>query len=176
VPTHFAAQWWREQHRAGTVVDRSVINTSSTSGLLGNPGQTNYGAAKAGIGAFTMIAAQELRTYGGQGQRHRARRPAPASRRRRPGLGDLVQPPPEPNAFDLWDPANVSPSVAYLASERSTETGSTYFVQGGTVRRMEPWRLGAAIEREDRWTIAELAAAMPELEPDDDDEDLAHRA
>ncbi len=175
VPSHFAAQWWREQHRAGVVADRSIINTSSTSGLLGNPGQTNYGAAKAGIGAFSVIAAQELRAYG-----VRVNAIAPAARTRlteaTPGLGDLVQPPPEPNAFDLWDPANVSPLVAYLASEQAIETGSTYFVQGGSVRRMEPWRLGATIEREGRWTIAELAAEMPKLEPDNDDEDLAHRS
>jgi len=165
VPTHFAAQWWREQHRAGIATDRSVINTSSTSGLLGNPGQTNYGAAKAGIGAFTVIAAQELRAYG-----VRVNAIAPAARTRlteaTPGLGDLVQPPPEPNAFDLWDAANVSPLVAYLASEAAPETGTTFFVQGGTVRRFDPWQLGAAIERDGRWTVAELAAEMPKLGAD----------
>ncbi|MDQ3385179.1 MAG: SDR family oxidoreductase [Actinomycetota bacterium] len=164
VPTHFAGQWWREQHRAGVEVDRSVINTSSTSGLLGNPGQTNYGAAKAGIGAFTVIAAQELRPYG-----VRVNAIAPAARTRltesTPGLGDLVQPPPEPNAFDLWDAANVSPLVAYLASASARETGATFFVQGGTVRLFEPWQLGAAIEREGRWTVAELAERMPSLQP-----------
>src|SRR6267142_405919 len=49
---------------AGKEVKASIINTSSTSGLLGNPGQTNYGAAKAGIAAFSGIAAQELSRYG----------------------------------------------------------------------------------------------------------------
>jgi NAD(P)-dependent dehydrogenase (short-subunit alcohol dehydrogenase family) len=165
VPTHFAAQWWREQHRAGERVDRSIINTSSTSGLLGNPGQTNYGAAKAGIGALTVIAAQELRSYG-----VRVNGIAPAARTRlteaTPGLGDLIQPPTSTGAFDVWDPANVSPLVAYLASAEAPETGATYFVQGGTVRRFEPWQLGATIEREGRWTVAELAAAMPKLEGD----------
>ena len=53
VPTRHAAGYWREQTKAGTEVKASVINTSSTSGLLGNPGQTNYGAAKAGIAALT---------------------------------------------------------------------------------------------------------------------------
>ncbi|MEX2658389.1 MAG: SDR family oxidoreductase [Acidimicrobiales bacterium] len=171
VPTHFAAQWWREQHRAGVTADRSVINTSSTSGLLGNPGQTNYGSAKAGIGAFTVIAAQELRSYG-----VRVNAIVPAARTRlteaTPGLGDLVQPPSEPNAFDVWDPANVSPLVAYLATDRAPETGTTFFVQGGTVRRMEPWQLGTMmIERDGRWSVSELAAEMPKLQLDADERD-----
>ncbi len=64
VPTRHAAAYWREQSKAGKEVKASVINTSSTSGLLGNPGQANYGAAKAGIAAFTVITAQELSRYG----------------------------------------------------------------------------------------------------------------
>src|ERR1039457_4025213 len=64
VPSRFAATYWREQTKAGRTVSASVINTSSTSGLLGNPGQANYGAAKAGIGAFTVIIAKELIRYG----------------------------------------------------------------------------------------------------------------
>lgn len=167
VPSHFAARWWREQHQAGVAVDRSIINTSSTSGLLGNPGQTNYGAAKAGIAAFAIIAAQELRGYG-----VRVNTVSPAARTRltesTPGLGDLVQPPPEPNAFDVWDPANVSPLVAYLATESAIESGMTYFVQGGTVRRFESWHLGPGIERDGRWTVEELAGEMAKLASDAD--------
>src|SRR5207249_8362008 len=49
VPTRWAAAYWREQTKAGKQVKASVISTASTSGLLGNTGQTNYGAAKAGI-------------------------------------------------------------------------------------------------------------------------------
>ena len=63
-PTRFAAAYWRDRSKAGDPVKASVINTSSTSGLLGNPGQTNYGAAKAGIAAFTQICAMELARYG----------------------------------------------------------------------------------------------------------------
>src|SRR5947209_350084 len=92
VPTRWAATYWREQSKAGKEVKASVINTSSTSGLLGNPGQANYGAAKAGIGAFTVITAQELSRYG-----VRVNGIAPAARTRlteaTPGLGDIVQPP-----------------------------------------------------------------------------------
>src|SRR5436305_7107676 len=64
VPTRFAAAYWREQTKAGNNVKANVIHTSPTSGLLGNPGQTNYGAAKAGIAAFSVIAAMELERYG----------------------------------------------------------------------------------------------------------------
>ena len=71
---------------------------------------------------------------------------APAARTRlteaTPGLGEVVAAPDE--GFDLWDPANVSPLVAYLATADCAITGRTFFVQGGTVRVMEPWRMGDA--------------------------------
>src|SRR5215210_1227039 len=130
-PTRWAAAYWREQKKAGKDVKASVINTSSTSGLLGNPGQANYGAAKAGIASFTQIAAQELIRYG-----VRSNAIAPAARTRlteaTPGLGDIVKAPEDAGKFDVWDPANISPLVAYLATEGASETGKTFFVQGGT--------------------------------------------
>ena len=48
-PSHHAAAYWREQSKAGEAVDARLINTTSVSGLYANVGQTNYGAAKAGI-------------------------------------------------------------------------------------------------------------------------------
>ncbi|MGB4744090.1 MAG: SDR family NAD(P)-dependent oxidoreductase, partial [Candidatus Microthrix parvicella] len=63
-PAHHAAQYWRERSKAGEEVDARIINTTSPSGIYGNVGQTNYGAAKAGIAAFTVIAAKELARYG----------------------------------------------------------------------------------------------------------------
>ena len=162
VPTRFAAAHWRERVKAGEEVRASIIHTSSTSGLLGNPGQTNYGAAKAGIGSFSIICAQELARYG-----VRSNCIAPAARTRlteaTPGLGEVVAPPRE--GFDVWDPANVSPLVGYLATEGCEITGRTFFVQGGTVRVMEPWRMGEKLERDDRWSIDDLAAALPPLLP-----------
>jgi NAD(P)-dependent dehydrogenase (short-subunit alcohol dehydrogenase family) len=160
VPTRHAGAYWREQAKAGATVEASIVHTSSTSGLLGNPGQTNYGAAKAGIGAFSIICAQELGRYG-----VRSNCIAPAARTRlteaTPGLGEVVAPPAD--GFDLWDPANVSPLVAYLASPRCELTGRTLFVQGGTVRVLEPWCLGERLERDGRWTVDELAAEVPGL-------------
>ena len=63
-PSRWAAAYWRERHKAAETNDARIINTTSVSGLYGNPGQINYGAAKAGIAAFTQIAAEELRRYG----------------------------------------------------------------------------------------------------------------
>ncbi|MBI3257053.1 MAG: SDR family oxidoreductase [Actinobacteria bacterium] len=162
VPTRWAATYWREQTKAGREVHAAVINTSSTSGLLGNPGQTNYGAAKAGIGAFTIICAQELSRYG-----VRVNAIAPAARTRlteaTPGLGDIIQAPADAGAFDVWDPANISPLVAYLATADAPETGKVFFVQGGQIRLMQGWAMADSIEKNDRWSVAELQSEMKKL-------------
>jgi NAD(P)-dependent dehydrogenase (short-subunit alcohol dehydrogenase family) len=162
VPLRAAAIYWREQAKEGRTPSASVINTSSTSGLLGNPGQTNYGAAKAGIGALTVIAAQELGRYG-----VRVNGIAPAARTRltesTPGLGDIVKAPDEPERFDVWDPANVSPLVAWLATESCRATGKMFFVQGGTVKLMTGWTMAEGVERNDRWTVAELDRELRDL-------------
>ena len=162
VPTRWAATYWRQQTKAGREVKASVINTSSTSGLIGNPGQTNYGTAKAGLAAFSYICAQELSRYG-----VRVNAIAPAARTRMtestPGLGEVVAAPENPGAFDVWDPANISPVVAYLATEDAPETGKMFFVQGGAVRVFQPWTLTETIDKGDRWTVAELQEEMPKL-------------
>jgi len=62
--TRHAADYWREQAKAGTTLDRAIVNTSSGAGLHGNVGQTNYSAAKAGIAAMTAVNAMELHRYG----------------------------------------------------------------------------------------------------------------
>lgn len=162
VPTRWAAAYWRERSKEGDDVRAAIINTSSTSGLLGNPGQANYGAAKAGIAAFTIICAQELTRYG-----VRVNSIVPAARTRMtestPGLSDIVQPPSEEGVFDVWSPANVSPLVAYLATESCPMNGKVFFVQGGNVQLFHPWSLAESIERESRWTVEELAEEMPTL-------------
>ncbi len=161
VPTRHAAAHWREEHKAGRTPSASLVHTSSTSGLFGNPGQTNYGAAKAGVAAFSAICAQELARYG-----VRSNCVAPAARTRlteaTPGLGEMVAPP-EDDRFDIWDPANVSPLVAYLAAADCPFNGATFFVQGGVVRFLEPWRMGEGVERDTRWTIDELAKELGPL-------------
>jgi len=162
VPTRHAATYWREQAKAGKTVKASIINTSSTSGLLGNIGQSNYGAAKAGIAAFTVIIAEELGRYG-----VRANAIAPAARTRMtestPGLSDHVVKPSDAAVFDVWDPANISPLVAALAMEDCASTGQVYFVQGGTVRLFQNWTMTKALEKDDRWSVSDLAVELPTL-------------
>ncbi len=162
VPTRHAAAYWREQAKAGKSVKASIINTSSTSGLLGNVGQSNYGAAKAGIAAFTVIIAEELARYG-----VRANAIAPAARTRMtestPGLSDYVVKPADAAVFDVWDPANISPLVAALAMEDCASNGQVYFVQGGTVRLFQNWTMTDTLEKGDRWGVAELAERLPTL-------------
>jgi NAD(P)-dependent dehydrogenase (short-subunit alcohol dehydrogenase family) len=161
-PTRWAATYWRQRTRDGHQVKASVINTSSTSGLIGNPGQTNYGAAKAGIAAFTRICAQELSRYG-----VRSNAIAPAARTRMtestPGLSDVVRAPEDEAQFDVWDPANVSPVVAYLATEDCPHNGEVFYVQGGTVKFFQNWTMTKMLEKHDRWTVDELAKEMPSL-------------
>jgi NAD(P)-dependent dehydrogenase (short-subunit alcohol dehydrogenase family) len=162
VPSRWAAAYWREQTKAGVNKPRNLVHTSSTSGLLSNPGQTNYGAAKSGIATFSQICAKELVRYG-----VKSNCIAPAARTRltlaTPGLGDMIREPENPGAFDVWDPANISPLVAYLASEDCVFNGETFFVQGGSVKRFRSWEMAEGVERDDRWTVAELTAALAKL-------------
>jgi len=162
VPTRWAATYWREQTKAGVEVKANIVNTSSTSGLIGNPGQTNYGAAKAGIGAFSSICSQELSRYG-----VRTNCISPAARTRlteaTPGLGEVVKAPADEAVFDIWDPANISPLVAYLAMEDCPFNGATFFVQGGRVNRMLGWRMDEGLELDHRWSVKELAEQLPSL-------------
>ncbi|HEY1278257.1 MAG TPA: SDR family oxidoreductase [Acidimicrobiales bacterium] len=159
VPSRWAAAYWREQTKAGIEKPRNMVHTSSTSGLFSNPGQTNYGAAKSGIATFSQIAAKELGRYG-----VKSNCIAPAARTRltesTPGLGEIVKAPEDAGTFDVWDPANISPLVAYLATADCPFTGETFFVQGGSVKRVQSWAFGPGVDRDDRWTVADLAEAM----------------
>jgi len=154
-PTRHAGEFWRDQSKAGITADRSLINTSSTSGLLGNVGQGNYGPAKAGIASMTLIANIEMRKYG-----VRANAIAPAARTR---LTGAIASTPIAGAFDAGDPANVSPMVAYLAAADCPLNGQVYFVHGGRIQLMKPWSLDKQIRGDKRWTIAELRDATQEF-------------
>ncbi len=158
-PSRWAAAYWREQHKAGVTKVRNIVHTSSTSGLFSNPGQSNYGAAKTGIATFSQILAKELSRYN-----VRSNSIAPAARTRltmaTPGLGDRIAEPENKAQFDEWDPANISPLVAYLSSEKCDFTGETFFVKGGEVTRIRSWERAETVEQNDRWSVSELTAAM----------------
>ena len=161
-PTRHAAAYWREQAKNGVTKPRNVVHTSSTSGLFSNPGQTNYGAAKSGIATFSQICAKELARYN-----VKSNSIAPAARTRltlaTPGLEDVMAP--KEGAFDMWDPANVSPLVAYLSSAACEFNGETFYVQGGQVTRVQSWTMAEEIKQNDRWSVADLTVAMTKLAP-----------
>jgi NAD(P)-dependent dehydrogenase (short-subunit alcohol dehydrogenase family) len=159
-PTRWAAAYWREQHKAGISKPRNLVHTSSTSGLFSNPGQSNYGAAKSGIATFSQIVAKELSRYGVVSNCI-----APGARTRltlaTPGLDSIMAPKQE--GFDEWDPANISPLVAYLSTAECAFTGETFFVQGGVVKRVESWAMAETVEQNEIWTVSELAQALAPL-------------
>jgi NAD(P)-dependent dehydrogenase (short-subunit alcohol dehydrogenase family) len=163
---HFAAlrhavDHWKARSKAGEEVKAAVINTASGSGTyMPNPGQANYGAAKAGIAALTLVAASELDRYG-----VRVNGIAPVARTRltlaTPGpLREFFKPPEDPSAFDPLDPRHVSPLVAWLASEDCPLTGELFAVQGGSIQRMRGWQLAEAATAEGDWRIEGIAAQL----------------
>jgi len=160
-PLHFAANHWRERSKAGEQVRASVINTTSTSGLHSNPGQANYGTAKSGIATLTEIAAKELSRYG-----VRVNAIAPAARTRliaQTPTVDALMPAVEAGEFDPWDPANISPLVAALASPECTVTGRIFWVAGGTVKLYKSWSVESRVESEGRWEVGDLTKELERL-------------
>jgi NAD(P)-dependent dehydrogenase (short-subunit alcohol dehydrogenase family) len=156
-----AAAHWKAQSKAGDQPNAAVINTASGSGVtLPNAGQANYGSAKAGIAAMTLIAAEELERYG-----VRVNAIAPIARTRltlaTPGMGSLMAEP-EEGELDLFSPANISPLVAYLATEKCPITGRVYAVQGGAISALSGWHDTETIETDGRWQIDDIAARLPQ--------------
>lgn len=142
-PSRWAATYWREQSKAGKAVSGRIINTTSVSGIYGNPGQTNYGAAKAAIAAFTNIAALELSRYGVT-----VNAVAPvALTRMTEGLG----PAPETDAErEMRSPRWIAPIVTWLASEESAGvTGNVFEASGQTLAIAEGWHRGPRVAPEE---------------------------
>jgi len=156
-----AAAHWKAQSKAGDQPNAAVINTASGSGVtLPNAGQANYGSAKAGIAAMTLIAAEELERYG-----VRVNAIAPIARTRltlaTPGMGSLMAEPDE-GELDLFSPANISPLVAYLATEKCPITGKVYAVQGGAISALSGWHDVETIETDGPWLIDDIACRLPQ--------------
>ncbi len=139
-PSRHAAAYWRQKNKdTGEPANGRIVNTTSTSGIYGNMGQTNYGAAKAGIAAFTIIAARELRRIG---VTVNAISPS-AYTRMTEGLRELTE-----EEIAVRDPKWVAPAVVYLCSEEAEDlTGRIIQAGGGMVAVCEGWRRGAEMDQ-----------------------------
>ncbi len=161
-PSHFAAAYWRAQAKAAgegaTLVPRRIINTSSESGLFGGPGQSNYGSAKGGIVSMTLVQARELGRLAVT-----ANCIAPRARTPMTEINPKFARP--ESGFDKYDPANVSPMVAWLASDDAADvSGQVFIVLGDQIHRMQPAQIAATVVAGDhRWTVAEISARSSEL-------------
>ena len=155
-PSHHAAAHWRNKAKSGEDTYGRIINTSSPSGIYGNVGQTNYGAAKAGIAAFTVIAAQELVKYG---VTVNCLAPTAWSRLTAPLMGG-------DGATDEFkeqiSPRWIAVTTAWLASpEAANVTGRVFDIRGETLGIAEGWHLGpTAVQPDDP---AELGPVVAEL-------------
>ena len=140
-PAHFAAAYWRDRSKAmGRGVDARLINTTSISGMFGNAGQTNYGAAKAGIAAFTVIAARELTRYGVT-----VNAVAPGALTRM--TEDLSLGQASEADREAMHPRWIAPIVTWLASrESSGVTGRIFEATGRLFAVAEGWHRGPGAE------------------------------
>jgi NAD(P)-dependent dehydrogenase (short-subunit alcohol dehydrogenase family) len=154
-PSRWAVAYWREQVKAGNPVSGRIINTTSVSGIYGNPGQTNYGAAKAGIAAFTNIAALEVGRYGVT-----VNAVAPvALTRMTEGLG----PAPETDEErEMRSPRWIAPIVTWLASEESAGvTGRVFEASGQVLAIAEGWVRGPSTDpNEDPTALGPVVADL----------------
>ncbi len=158
-PSRIAAAHWREQSKGGHAVDARIINTSSVSGIFGNAGQSNYGAAKAGIAAFTIIAAKELSRYG---VTVNAVSPGARTRMTENLGGGGAQAPEE--GFDSRSPDNVAPVVVWLGSaDSSGVTGQVFEVGGGRICVNEGWTRGPRTAQDARWDPTKLGPVLRDL-------------
>jgi NAD(P)-dependent dehydrogenase (short-subunit alcohol dehydrogenase family) len=154
-PAHHAANYWREQSKAGQPVDARLINTTSVSGIYGNAGQTNYGAAKAGIASFSIIASRELGRYGVT-----VNCIAPGALTR---LTEDLQPGEITDQMrEAQSPRWIAPIVTWLASADSSDvTGRVFEASGGVLAIAEGWHRGPTVEPvQDPTTLGPIVRKM----------------
>ncbi|WP_419845552.1 SDR family oxidoreductase [Candidatus Poriferisocius sp.] len=156
-PVHHAAAWWREQTKAGQSFQARIINTASPSGIFGNVGQTNYGAAKAGIAAFTVISAMELVRYG---ITVNCIAPSALTRLTAPLMGgaDISE-----EVQETMSPTWIAPIVTWLCSpEADNVTGRVWVVGNGRLGIAEGWALGpnVPLDSQDPTTLQPVVADL----------------
>jgi len=160
-----ACEYWREEHKKGNVLNGRIINTASDAGLLGNVGQSNYGACKAAVAVMAIIIGQEMKKYGVT-----ANAIAPVARTRltveaTPSTAGLMGGEVAEGQFDMFSPANVAPVVAWLASDDAAScNGQVFRVGGRSVWPMRGWTSATRIknEKEAGWDAAALGTRIKE--------------
>ncbi|MCW2614169.1 MAG: short-chain dehydrogenase/reductase [Frankiales bacterium] len=162
-PSKHAVAHWRDRSKAGDPVVARIVNTSSPSGIYGNIGQANYGAAKAGIAALTQIMGEELWRYGVL-----ANAIAPSALTgMTEGLQGYKDRLDELEARTGWTnpggPEHIVALVVWLGSPLCTANGQVFNLRAGHVSVAEGWRPGPAVEKEGTWEVAELDALLPDL-------------
>jgi NAD(P)-dependent dehydrogenase (short-subunit alcohol dehydrogenase family) len=154
----WASAYWRAESKKGSTAARHIVNTTSAAGLLGNMGQTNYAAAKAGIAAMTKTWALELASFG---VRTNAIAPIARTRMTESTFGEIDT---SGQTFDIMSPANIAPLVVYLASDASNEiNGEAFGIRGGDLERWAPWTQAKSLNQEKQFTVQEIAKRIGEL-------------
>jgi NAD(P)-dependent dehydrogenase (short-subunit alcohol dehydrogenase family) len=157
-----ATAYWREQHKAGNVLNGRLINTSSDSGILGNAGQGNYGAAKAAVAAMAVIIDREMTRYGVTANAiapvARTRLTVDATPQTAAGMSQKA------GEWDAFTPAHVAPLVAWLSSDDAKDVhGEVFRVGMGNVWMMRGWHTAAKVSKKgSMWEPAELGTKLKE--------------
>jgi NAD(P)-dependent dehydrogenase (short-subunit alcohol dehydrogenase family) len=136
-----ASEYWRSESKEGRQPSASIVNTVSSAGLQGQASQINYGAAKAGIGAMTIIASLELSRYG---VRANCIGPGGFTRMVGQAMKDIeIKHPEDYTEFNRMNPGNSAPAVAWLASDDSKPvTGQVLRMVGNSLCVYKPWEMG----------------------------------
>jgi NAD(P)-dependent dehydrogenase (short-subunit alcohol dehydrogenase family) len=164
-----ACAYWRNEQKAGKPVAGRLINTTSDAGLFYNPGQSNYGAAKAGIVAFTLIAAKEMEKYGVTANvivpfaRTRITTDATPTMAPLMGTEEAFK---KKYGYDLLAPEMMAPLVVYLASDDAKGvSGQVIRVVGGNLWLLQSWRSGDVQKRSPpgKWNPEEIGPVLKQL-------------
>ena len=157
-PVRHAIDYWRAESKAGRQREARVVTTSSGAGLFGSVSHANYSAAKAGIAAFTIVAAQEL---GRLGILANGIAPSARSRMTEEAFAEMMRKPDE--GFDAMDPANVSPVVVWLGSGQCNVSGRMFETAGGQLSVADGWQHGAVFDKGARFEPSEIGALVDDL-------------